>query len=263
MGQRLVRAKTRIKDAGIPFAIPEPEDLPGRLEAVLDAIYAAYTKGWIGGRETRRARDGRAKRSGWAASSSRCCPPSPRPKGMLALMLYAEARRGARRDAAGAYVPLEQQDISLWDDSQIRLAETLAARRQPGGPHRPLSARGRHPVGPHRAAAGGRRQLAGDRRALRSSARLGPARRWSSSTGPSPSPNWRGRRQPWPASRPLADDKRMQIYQPYWAALGHLAGRSRRQGEAAIGALTVAIGLTTDPAVRTYLHGRIDALRDG
>src|SRR5204863_1352892 len=46
MGQRLVRAKTRIKDAGIPFGIPETEDLPERLEAVLDAIYAAFTKGW-------------------------------------------------------------------------------------------------------------------------------------------------------------------------------------------------------------------------
>jgi RNA polymerase sigma-70 factor (ECF subfamily) len=61
---------------------------------------------------------------------------------------------------------------------------------------------------------------------------------------------------------PLADDKRMQSYQPYWAALGHLRAAAGDK-EAAIGALTVAIGLTTDPAVRTYLHGRIDALRDG
>ena len=61
---------------------------------------------------------------------------------------------------------------------------------------------------------------------------------------------------------PLATDKRMQTYQPYWAALGHLKGNAGdKQG--AIEALTVAIGLTTDDAVRTYLHGRIAALRDG
>jgi len=61
---------------------------------------------------------------------------------------------------------------------------------------------------------------------------------------------------------PLAGDKRMRSYQPYWAALGHLEAAAGDR-EAAIAALTVAIGLTTDPAIRTYLHGRIEGLRDG
>src|SRR5690606_3131562 len=61
-------------------------------------------------------------------------PAEPEAKGMLALMLYAESRRFARRDAAGAYVPLEQQDTSLWDDSQIRLAETLLHDANQSGP---------------------------------------------------------------------------------------------------------------------------------
>jgi RNA polymerase sigma-70 factor (ECF subfamily) len=61
---------------------------------------------------------------------------------------------------------------------------------------------------------------------------------------------------------PLADDKRMQTYQPYWAALGHLRGQADDK-EGAIQALTVAIGLTTDPAVRSNLHGKIVSLQDG
>ena len=64
------------------------------------------------------------------------------------------------------------------------------------------------------------------------------------------------------AMAPLAGDKRMLSYQPYWAAFGHLLSRAGRKSEA-YEALTVAIGLTTDPAVRHYLQGRLAALADG
>ena len=80
MGQRLVRAKTRIKDAGIPFAVPEKEELPERLDAVLDAIYAAYAKGWSEIGETRHARDRRRGHLARPAGRRRCCPTSPRPR---------------------------------------------------------------------------------------------------------------------------------------------------------------------------------------
>ena len=126
MGQRLVRAKTRINDAGIPFRVPEQEELPERLEAVLDAIYAAYTKGW-----SEVGDDGVPEIADEAIWLGRLVvsllPDEPEAKGMLALMLYAEARRAARRDAAGAYVPLEQQDTSLWDDSTDRARRGPAA----------------------------------------------------------------------------------------------------------------------------------------
>ena len=133
MGQRLVRAKTRISDAGIPFRVPEKEELPERLDAVLDAIYAAYAKGWneIGEAGVPEIADEAIWLGRLVVS---LLPDEPEAKGMLALMLYAEARRAARRDAAGAYVPLEQQDTSLWDDSQIALAEHLLRDANAGGP---------------------------------------------------------------------------------------------------------------------------------
>ena len=164
MGQRLVRAKTRIKDAGIPFAVPETEELAERLEAVLDAIYAAYTKGWSDIGELDIPRDGRAKPSGSAACSSSLLPEEPEAKGMLALMLYAEARRAARRDAAGAYVPLEEQDTSPVGRVADPHRRSAAARRQQCRPDRPLPARGGDSIRPHRSTRDGTADLAVHRR---------------------------------------------------------------------------------------------------
>jgi RNA polymerase sigma-70 factor (ECF subfamily) len=260
MGQRLVRAKARIKDAGIPFAIPEPEALPERLEAVLDAVYAAFTKGW-----SEVGDEGVPEMAGEAVWLGRLIvsllPGEPEAKGMLALMLYAESRRAARRDASGAYIPLEQQDTSLWDDSLIRVAESLLRDANKSGPT------GRYQLEAAIQSAHTARRFTGHdnwraivalydhllarthspvvvlNRAVALAERDGPTAALASLV-------------------PLADDKRMQTYQPYWAALGHLRGQAGDK-EGAIEALTVAIGLTTDPAVRAYLHGRITALQDG
>ena len=133
MGQRLSRAKTRIRDAGIPFGIPEAEELPERLHAVLDAIYAAFSSGWneVGDAGVPEL----AAEALWLGRLVvSLLPNEPEAKGMVALMLYAEARRPARRDAAGAYVPLEQQNTSLWDRSQITNAETLLHEASESGP---------------------------------------------------------------------------------------------------------------------------------
>ncbi|WP_103669722.1 RNA polymerase sigma factor [Pseudanabaena sp. BC1403] len=122
MSQRLVRAKTKIRDAGIAFELPEEKDLPIRLAAVLEAIYAAYTNAWetVDGSDPRHR--GLAKEAIWLA---RLCvqlmPKEPEARGLLALMLYCESRREARRTANGSYVPLLQQDTSLW--SQVAIAE--------------------------------------------------------------------------------------------------------------------------------------------
>ncbi|MEO7222278.1 MAG: DUF6596 domain-containing protein, partial [Devosia sp.] len=260
MGQRLVRAKARIKDAGIPFAVPEPEDLPQRLEAVLDAIYAAYTKGWSEVGETGVPEI--ADEAVWLARLLvSLLPTEPEAKGMLALMLYAESRRAARRDQAGAYIPLEQQNTSLWDDSQIRLAENLMRDANKAGPT-------------------GRYQLEAAIQSAHTARRLAGQNNWPAIVAlydhllaRTHSPvvvlnraialaELEGAPTALAAIAPLADDKRMQSYQPYWAALGHLRALAGDK-EAAIAALTVAIGLTTDSAVRTYLHGRIAALQDG
>lgn len=124
MGQRLVRAKTKIKDAGIPFAIPAANELADRLGAVLDAVYAAYGSGWSdpGGSDE--------KRAGLAAEAIRLgrlltslLPEQPETHGLLALMLHSHARSAARRNAAGEFVALEQQDVSRWSRELIAEAE--------------------------------------------------------------------------------------------------------------------------------------------
>lgn len=131
MAQRLVRAKARIRDAGLAFAVPETEDLAPRLEAVLDAIYAAFGAGWDG----LDTADDPAALSGEAIWLARLVkdlmPGEPEPKGLLALMLYCAARRAARRDQQGRFVPLDRQDARLWDRTMVIEAEgllTLAAQ---------------------------------------------------------------------------------------------------------------------------------------
>ena len=256
MGQRLVRAKTRIRDAGIPFSIPGTEELGERLGAVLDAIYAAYSKGWneIGDTGVPEIADEAIWLGRLVVS---LLPDEPEAKGMLALMLYAEARRPARRSAAGAYVPLEEQDTSLWDDSLIAHAEQLLRDANLGGPT-------------------GRYQIEAAIQSAHTARRLGGLNNWpvivqlydhllvltrspvvvlnravarAEADGPDAA---------LADLAPIADDKRMLSYQPYWAARGHLLARADRPTEAAE-AFTVAIGLTTDEAVRTYLQSKLEA----
>jgi RNA polymerase sigma-70 factor, ECF subfamily len=259
MGQRLVRAKTRIRDAGIPFGVPEKEELAERVQAVLDAIYAAYSKGWNEVGET-----GVPEITDEAIWLGRLVvsllPQEPEAKGMLALMLYAEARRAARRDAGGAYVPLEEQDVGLWDDSQIALAEQLLRQANAGGPT-------------------GRYQLEAAIQSAHIARRLTGAATWPAvvslydhllalTRSPVVMLNRavalaevEGPDAALAAIEPLASDKRMLGYQPYWAARGHLLARVDRRSEAAE-AFTAAIGLTTDEAVRAYLQGQVSTLQD-
>lgn len=123
MGQRLVRAKTKIRDAGVPFVVPGPEGLAERLEDVLSAIYAAYGTAWddLGGDGAGLAEE--ALFLGRLVVS--LLPDEPEAQGLLSLMLYCESRRAARRDARGELVPLSEQDPSLWSRDRIVEAENL------------------------------------------------------------------------------------------------------------------------------------------
>ncbi len=129
MSQRLVRTKAKIRDAGIAFELPEAGELSSRLEAVLEAIYAAYTNGWdnVTGGDPRH--QGLAEEAIWLA---RLCvqlmPKEPEARGLLALMLHCEARRASRRTANGSYVPLSEQDTTLWSQSMIDEAERELAQ---------------------------------------------------------------------------------------------------------------------------------------
>jgi predicted RNA polymerase sigma factor len=126
MGQRLTRAKAKIRDARIRFEVPERSELAERLEAVLSAIYAAYGSGWedIAGADPRRR--GLAAEAAWLARLiAGLMPEEPEARGLLALILHCEARRGARRSADGAFVQLYDQDTALW--SKALILEALPA----------------------------------------------------------------------------------------------------------------------------------------
>ncbi len=138
MAQRLTRAKTKIRDAGIGFAVPEAADWPGRLRPLLDAIYAAYGLGWgdhAGGEAAIDDLSGEAIELGCALHHllGRMTPPVvvPELNGLLALMLYCEARRHARYAAGGRYVALSDQDPRQWDWPMIDRGHALLAAVQP------------------------------------------------------------------------------------------------------------------------------------
>src|ERR1700677_2499233 len=134
MGKRLVRAKSKIREAAIPFCIPEREELPGRLDTVLEGIYAAFSEGWsdAAGTDTAR-RDLTGEAFFLARLVTELLPTEPEALGLLALMLHAEARRRARRSDAGDYVPLAEQDVARWDLQMIDEAEALLLRAQAFG----------------------------------------------------------------------------------------------------------------------------------
>lgn len=124
MSQRLVRAKAKIRDAGVAFEVPDTSALQERLEDVFAAIYAAYTLGWddVPGEESA---DERLTEEAifLARLLVMLLPQEPEAKGLLALMLASEARAAARRRPGGAYVPLKDQDVRLWNGALIAEAE--------------------------------------------------------------------------------------------------------------------------------------------
>ncbi len=142
MGQRLFRAKTKIRSGGIPFEIPQERDLSERLEAVLEAIYAAFGIGWddmAGGDQRGR---NLAEEGIWLARVLlQLMPSEGEVQGLLALMLHCEARRPARRGPDGRYIPLSEQDPKLWSLPLIfnRGSGTSFGRGFPARPRRPIS----------------------------------------------------------------------------------------------------------------------------
>ncbi len=259
MGKRLVRAKEKIRQAGIPFRVPQREELPGRLDAVLDAIYAAFAEGWTdpGGTDVAR-RDLTEEAMFLARLVTELLPEEPEALGLLALMLHAEARRRGRRTAQGEFVPLAEQDPALWDAKMIFEAEALLRRASAMGSI-------------------GRYQLEG---ALQSAhvyrCRTGHAN-WGEvvqlydalfalSSSPVVAINRalaiaevHGAGAALDAIEEIAADVRLAEYQPYWAARAELLARTGAHDEARH-AYEIAIGLERDASVRRFLQQRQSAL---
>ena len=119
LAQRIVRAKAKIREASIPYEVPAPQELPERLDAVLQVIYLVFNEGYsaaAGAEVTRAELTGEAIRLGRLLTELQ---PEPEVIGLLALMLLQESRRAARTSPAGELILLENQDRSLWNREQI------------------------------------------------------------------------------------------------------------------------------------------------
>jgi RNA polymerase sigma-70 factor (ECF subfamily) len=125
LSQRLVRAKERLREAGTAFEEPDAADIPARLETVMEAVFAAFGTAWDAapGADDG-ARDLREEAIWLGETLVALLPDEPEPKGLLALMLHADARRAARR-VGGVYIPLEEQDATLWDHTKTARADAL------------------------------------------------------------------------------------------------------------------------------------------
>jgi RNA polymerase sigma-70 factor, ECF subfamily len=137
MAQRLVRAKRKIRDAGIPYTVPETNDMPSRLEAVLTVIYLVFNEGYVGTRGEPLVRNdlcSEAIRLGRLIRMLMGPRPPSEATGLLALMLLHDSRRDARLDEAGDLVVLEEQDRRRWDRRQIAEALPLVDEAFRGGP---------------------------------------------------------------------------------------------------------------------------------
>jgi RNA polymerase sigma-70 factor (ECF subfamily) len=254
MGQRLVRAKTKIRDGGIRFEVPQERELPQRLDAVLEAIYAAFGIGWddMAGVD-QRGRD-LAEESIWLARVLlQLMPREAEVRGLLALLLHCEARRRARRGPEGRYVPLSEQDSRQRSVPLIEAAERhLAEASSRGRAGRFQLEAAIQSVHAERARSGRTEwtaiMLFYDQ-LIRISPTLGTRTGYAAAVGEANGPD---------AGLAVLDEidpDAVSVYQPYWAVRAHLLQRLGKTPEAG-DAFDRAIGLAEDPAVRQCLLQR-------
>lgn len=259
MSQRLVRAKTKIRAAGVAFQVPGEDILAERLADVLDAVYAAYTTGWD---EIDIASDGSGGDGGGEGLTEEAIrlarivvtllPEQPEAGGLLALLLHSHARRAARRTTDGTFVPLDRQDVSLWSSALITEAERHLSRAARGGQ-----------IGPYQLMAAiqsvhNRRVVTGstDRRAVaqlyQGLAHLTPTvgvlvAHAAAVLATDGSAAAMRRLDAVPAER-------ARDYQPYWVV--RAAALEELDAEGAAAARLDALRLTRDPATRAHLSTR-------
>jgi len=254
MGQRLVRAKTKIRRGGIQFEVPQERELPQRLDAVLEAIYAAFGIGWDDMAGTDQRGRELADEAIWLGRVLlQLMPREAEVQGLLALMLHCEARRTARRGREGCYVPLSEQDSRQWSLPLIEAAERhLVEASSRGRAGRFQLEAAIQSVHAERARSGRTEWTAITlfyEQLIRISPTLGTRTGYAAAVGE--------------ANGPLAglavldgiEPVAVSAYQPYWAVRAHFLQMLGRSAEA-VDAFDRAIGLAEDPAVRKFLIQR-------
>jgi RNA polymerase sigma-70 factor (ECF subfamily) len=254
MAQRLVRAKNKIRDAAIPFRVPDPAEWNERVSFVLDAIYSGYTAGWESlseGGSTLHALAADAIAIG--RTLVQLMPVEPEAHGLLALMLHCEARRAARFTSDSEFVPLDQQDTGRWSQPMIDEAE-------------------KHLVAAAAFKRIGRYQLEAAIQSIHANRAISGSIDWpeivllyeglvqiapgiGSLVGRAVALAQAGKLAAGFAALDEIPAERIVSYQPYWAARGHLLQLLNRKDEA-LKAFTRAASLTHDPALREYLFKR-------
>lgn len=255
MAQRLVRAKRKIRDAGVPFAPPDREAAGERVGAALQAVYAAYAEGWSARGAGDAVAGALAEEALYLARLlAALAPDVPEALGLLALLLHLEARRPAGRDASGAFTPLDRQDTRLWSvplideaEETLRRAALFAApgRFQIEAAIQSAHAERRTGAGVNWRAIVGLydgllRRTGSPVVAINRAAALGEA------IGPAAG---------LAALEPLSEHRRLAAYQPYWAVRARLLARCG-DAQAAAEAYDRAAALAPDPAVRRFLMAR-------
>jgi len=251
MGQRLVRAKTKIRDGGIRFEVPQERELPQRLDAVLEAIYAAFGIGWddMAGVD-QRGRD-LAEEAIWLARVLlQLMPGQAEVHGLLALMLHCEARRAARRATDGRYVPLSEQDCQKWSlplmEEAERHLDEASSRGRAGRFQLEAAIQSVHAERARSGAIQWNAIMMFYEQLIRISPTLGTRTGYAAAVAEAKGA------EPGLAALDGIDADAISAYQPYWAVRAHLLQQLGKAPEA-LDAFDRAIGLTEDPAVRQFL----------
>ena len=255
MGQRLVRAKTKIRSSGIPFRVPDRHEWQERVAAVLDAIYAAYTAGW----DSCQIEEAYHSLASEAISLCRLLvhhlPEEPEARGLLALMLYAEARRPARFSEDGSFIPLLEQDPKNWIEPLMAEAES----------HLKKAAKGRQP---------GRYQLEAAIQSVHAERRFSRPVSWKviigfydallsisdsigANIGRAAALAQDGQALAALTALDVLPEERVRNHQPYWATRGHVLQSCGKYAEAQA-AWQHALGLTEQQSLRNYLALRLE-----
>jgi RNA polymerase sigma-70 factor (ECF subfamily) len=254
MAQRLVRAKKRIRDAGIPFALPERGDLAARLPAVLEAVYGAYAIDWQLTPQSAPIETLSAEALHLALVLTELLPDEPEVLGLAALVCLSEARRPARRGDDGLFVPLDEQDATRWDAKLIARGEGLLRRAHGFG--RP--GRFQYEAAIQSAHCARHRDLEALRKLYRAlvavAPSLGAAVALAAVEGQIDGPQ-AGLR----ALDAIADPA-IERFQPAWTTRAHLLALTGAN-DAAADAYRAAIEQTADPGVVAYLREQLTSLQ--